>query len=166
MAATRDPAPRQELADTLATAFVEIWDDAERHHTRILRLCIALEHPGLVPVWTRALQLDRPTVAQQHTRLALQGIVLTDATAARDASVAERIAAAYAVRNPDARVTMAWLAAHVMQGQRCPPCAERLAHVLEQERDSGLPREYQLAVLMARYSMGRLREPTSRRTTD
>lgn len=78
-----------------------------------------------------------------------------------DANVAERIAAAYSVRNADARVTMAWLAAHVMQGERCPSCAERLFEVLAQERDTRLPKEFQLSVLMARYSIARLREPTS-----
>ncbi len=76
-----------------------------------------------------------------------------------DAVVAERIAAAYSVRNPDARVTMAWLAAHVMQGKRCAGCAARLTNILEQEKDSRPSAQYQLSVLVARYSIARLREP-------
>ncbi|MCX4245342.1 hypothetical protein [Paraliomyxa miuraensis] len=57
---------------------------------------------------------------------------------------------------------MAWLSAHVMQGARCPRCAVWLSDRLEQERDSRPPKEYQLSVLMARYSIGRLREPIAR----
>jgi HEAT repeat protein len=76
-----------------------------------------------------------------------------------DLATAERIAAAFAVRNPDARVTMAWLAAHVMRGARCPRCASMLHERLEQERLTRPPKEYQLSVLMARYSIARLRVP-------
>lgn len=76
-----------------------------------------------------------------------------------DAETAERIAAAFSVRNPDARVTMAWLSAHVMQGARCPQCAGRLIERLEQERTTQTPKEYQLAVLTARYSIAKLRAP-------
>jgi HEAT repeat protein len=74
-----------------------------------------------------------------------------------DAKVAESIAKAYKVRNKDARVTMAWLAGHVMQGKPCVVCAEALERVLVDEKDSRLPPEYQLSVLTARYNMGKLR---------
>lgn len=79
-----------------------------------------------------------------------------------DAALAERIAAAFSVRNPDARVTMAWLAGHMMRGARCPRCAELLADRLEQERLSRPPKEYQLSVLTARYAIAKLREPGPR----
>lgn len=74
-----------------------------------------------------------------------------------NAKVAESIAKAYKVRNPDARVTMAWLSAHVMQGKPCDVCAEALDRVIEDEKMSRPPKEYQLSVLTARYSMGKLR---------
>ena len=61
------------------------------------------------------------------------------------------------VRNPDARVTMAWLSAHVMQGKPCDACADALDRVIEDEKMSRPPKEYQLSVLTARYSMGKLR---------
>lgn len=76
-----------------------------------------------------------------------------------DAETAERIAQAFSIRNPDARVTMAWLSAHVMQGARCPRCAGKLIERLEQERETKLPAQYQLSVLTARYSIAKLREP-------
>jgi len=75
-----------------------------------------------------------------------------------DKKVAESIAKAYKVRNPDARVTMAWLAAHVMDGKDCTACADSIEKILEDEKDSKPPKEYQLSVLMARYSMGKLRK--------
>lgn len=74
-----------------------------------------------------------------------------------NAKVAESIAKAYKVRNPDARVTMAWLSAHVMQGKPCDVCADALDRVIEDEKMSRPPKEYQLSVLTARYSMGKLR---------
>ncbi len=82
-------------------------------------------------------------------------------TAARIApgrrDVAERIAAAYDVPDPDARVTMAWLAAQTLGGVRCPACAQRLEDHLEQATATRLPSEYMLSVLMARYAVARLR---------
>lgn len=74
-----------------------------------------------------------------------------------DIKVAESIAKAYKVRNPDARVTMAWLSAHVMQGKACDACAEALDRIIEDEKMSRPPKEYQLSVLTARYSMAKLR---------
>ncbi|MEM9460245.1 MAG: HEAT repeat domain-containing protein [Myxococcota bacterium] len=77
--------------------------------------------------------------------------------ASGDAKVAESIAKAYKVRNPDARVTMAWLSAHVMQGKACPKCAEAIERIIADEKDSRPPKEYQLSVLTARYTMAKLR---------
>jgi len=74
-----------------------------------------------------------------------------------DAKVAESIAKAFKVRNKDGRVTMAWMAGHVMQGKDCGACADAIDRVLEDEKDSRLPPEFQLSVLTARYSMGKLR---------
>lgn len=80
-----------------------------------------------------------------------------------DAETAERIAQAFAtVHDPDARVTMAWLAAHVMQGARCDRCTRPLLDRLAQDRATRLPAEYQLSVLMARYAIAKLREPRAR----
>lgn len=152
------------LAAAMASVFVEIWDDAVPHRSRMLRLCLLLGHPGAVPVWSRALGIDGTALAQENTRLAFAREIaaMNLARSSRgDANVAERIAAAYSVRNADGRVTMVWLAAHVMQGERCPACAERLSEVLEQDADTRLPKEFQLSVLMARYSIAKLREPTS-----
>ncbi|MEX1368811.1 MAG: hypothetical protein AB1Z98_37130, partial [Nannocystaceae bacterium] len=74
-----------------------------------------------------------------------------------DIAVAESIAKAYKVRNPDARVTMAWLSAYVMQGKPCAACADALERIIEDEKMSRPPKEFQLSVLMARYSIGKLR---------
>lgn len=78
-----------------------------------------------------------------------------------DVKVAEAIAKAYKVRNPDARVTMAWMAANMLQEKDCPPCALAIERVLDDEKDSRPPKEYQLSVLMARYTMGKLRAATT-----
>lgn len=74
-----------------------------------------------------------------------------------DVKVAESIAKAYKVRNPDARVTMAWMAANMLQEKDCPVCADAIARVIDDEKDSRPPKEYQLSVLMARYTMGKLK---------
>jgi len=73
-----------------------------------------------------------------------------------DIKVAESIAKAYKVRNPDARVTMAWLSARVMQGKPCAACADVIGRIIKDEKMSRPPKEFQLSVLMARYSMGKL----------
>lgn len=78
-----------------------------------------------------------------------------------DVKVAETIAKAYKVRNPDARVTMAWMSANMLQDKDCPPCAVAIERVLDDEKDSRPPKEYQLSVLMARYTMGKLRGSTA-----
>lgn len=78
-----------------------------------------------------------------------------------DVKVAESIAKAYKVRSPDARVTMAWMAAYMLQEKDCPACATAIGRVLDDEKDSRPPKEYQLSVLMARYTMGKLRPATA-----
>jgi HEAT repeat protein len=78
-----------------------------------------------------------------------------------DVAVAESIAKAYKVRNPDARVTMAWMSAHMLQEKDCPACATAIERVIDDEKDSRPPKEYQLSVLMARYTMGKLRAATA-----
>jgi HEAT repeat protein len=78
-----------------------------------------------------------------------------------DAKMAESIAKAYKVRDKDARVTMAWMAGHMMEGKPCAPCADAIERVLVDEKDSRLPPEYQLSVLTARYSIGKLRPATA-----
>ncbi|MEM7151897.1 MAG: HEAT repeat domain-containing protein [Myxococcota bacterium] len=74
-----------------------------------------------------------------------------------DAKAALSLAKAYKVRNPDARVTMAWLTAHVMQGKPCQECVDEIERIMKDEKDSRLPAKYQLSVLTARYSIGKLR---------
>ena len=74
-----------------------------------------------------------------------------------DIKAAQALAKAYKVRNPDARVTMAWLASHVMQGKPCGECVETFERIMADEKDSRLPAKYQLSVLTARYSIGKLR---------
>jgi hypothetical protein len=78
-----------------------------------------------------------------------------------DIKVAESIAKAYKVRQQDGRVTMAWMSAFVMQEKDCPACADAIERVLQDEKDSRLPPEYQLSVLMARYTIGKLRPATA-----
>ncbi len=74
-----------------------------------------------------------------------------------DAKVAEAISKAYKVRHKDGRVTMAWMAGHMMQDKDCPACVTAFERILEDEKDSRLPAEYQLSVLTARYTIGKLR---------
>ncbi len=77
--------------------------------------------------------------------------------APNDVKVAKELAKAYKVRSPDGRVTMAWLAGHIMQGNPCDECADTIERIIEDEKMSRPPKEYQLSVLMARYTMGKLR---------
>ncbi len=76
-----------------------------------------------------------------------------------DTSVAQEIAKAYKVRDPDGRVTMAWAAAKIMNGGRCQPCADEFERIMDDEKDSRLDAKYQLSVLTARYTVAKLREP-------
>lgn len=71
---------------------------------------------------------------------------------------ATRIARAFAVPDPDGRVTMAWLVAKMLGDgdQRCDACVQALEEQLE--RDSGSrSKAYQLSVLTARYTLAKIR---------
>jgi HEAT repeat protein len=72
-----------------------------------------------------------------------------------DPKLAVEIAKAYKVRNPDARVTMAWLPAKMLHGKPCPECAAALQSVLDAEELS-TDATYQAPVLMARDTIAKL----------
>ncbi|MBZ5711203.1 HEAT repeat domain-containing protein [Nannocystis pusilla] len=74
-----------------------------------------------------------------------------------DAAVAEAIAQAYKVREVDARVTMALLAARVMQGKRCQKCVDVLEDIMKGEKGT-TDISYQKAVLTARDTIAKLGE--------
>jgi HEAT repeat protein len=74
-----------------------------------------------------------------------------------DAAVAEAIAQAYKVREVDARVTMALMAARVMQGKRCQKCVDALEDIMKGEKGS-TDISYQKAVLTARDTIAKLAE--------
>lgn len=76
-----------------------------------------------------------------------------------DKAAALEIAKAYKVRDPSARVTMAWLPAKMMGEGNCQDCADELERIMDSEKDSRLDATYQLSVLTARYSIAKLREP-------
>lgn len=76
-----------------------------------------------------------------------------------DLDAAEAIAKAYKVRNPDARVTMAWLPTRILEDKKCPKCVEAWNGVLEDEKLS-MAAEYQGAVLRVRASIARLQDTT------
>lgn len=73
-----------------------------------------------------------------------------------DPKVGEAIASAFKVRNVEARVSMAHLAASSMAGKHCQPCADALQDVMHSERDSK-DRTMQLPWLIARQSISKLR---------
>jgi len=73
-----------------------------------------------------------------------------------DQAVALEIAKAFKVRDPDARVTMALLADRVMDGKKCPECADAFQSVLDGEKGT-MPPTMQLAVMTVRHTMARLR---------
>ena len=72
-----------------------------------------------------------------------------------DSKMATEIAKAYKVRNPDARVSMAWLPAKMMHNKPCVECAAALQAVLEAEKLT-TDKMYQAAVLLARDSIAKL----------
>ena len=76
-----------------------------------------------------------------------------------DTAVALAIAKAYKVRNPDARVTMTWLAATMLGDgdTKCAECAAQIDGIMTAEKDSRPDASYQLSVLMARYPVAKLR---------
>lgn len=72
-----------------------------------------------------------------------------------DPAVARAIASAFAVVDPDARTTMAWLVRHMLPQQRCQACVEELERTLK----LGTPSmHYQRSLLEARYTIARVRE--------
>ncbi|MBC8071557.1 MAG: HEAT repeat domain-containing protein [Deltaproteobacteria bacterium] len=72
-----------------------------------------------------------------------------------DPAMALEIAKAYKVRNPDARITMAWLPAKMMRGSACPECAKALEGILDAEKLT-TDAKFQAAVLMARDTIAKL----------
>jgi len=76
-----------------------------------------------------------------------------------DTAVAAEIAKAYKVRNPDARVTMAWATAAMLGNgdTKCPACVDELERIMSAEKNSRLDKSYQLSVLTARYTLAKLR---------
>jgi len=76
---------------------------------------------------------------------------------AGDVKKANEIAKAFKVRDADARVSMAWLAAKMLEGKKCPECITAFQSVLDAEKGS-MDAKYQLSVLVVRASMAKLRE--------
>ena len=72
-----------------------------------------------------------------------------------DTEAAAEIARAFKVRDPAARVTMAWLPAKMLEGKPCPACIEAYEKVLDAEKLS-MDAKYQGSVLTARYTMAKL----------
>lgn len=77
-----------------------------------------------------------------------------------DLKAATAIAQAFKVRDPDARVTMAWLAAKLVPGSKCPECVDAINSVLEAEKMS-MDAKYQLSVLTARATIAKLAPPSA-----
>jgi hypothetical protein len=72
-----------------------------------------------------------------------------------DVGVAQEISKAFKVRSPDARVTMALLAARTADGKDCWECADTLEAVMSSEKGSA-DAKMQLAWLTARQSIAKL----------
>ncbi|MEM6294668.1 MAG: HEAT repeat domain-containing protein [Myxococcota bacterium] len=74
-----------------------------------------------------------------------------------DVATAESISKAFKVRNPDARVSMAWLPMHMLEpGTKCGACVEAIQGVIDAEKSS-MDAKYQASVLRARETMAALR---------
>ncbi len=74
-----------------------------------------------------------------------------------DVAAAEAISRAFKVRNPDARISMAWLPVHMLDsGVSCPQCVSAYQGVLDAEKSS-MDAKYQASVLRARATMAALR---------
>ena len=74
-----------------------------------------------------------------------------------DVKAAEAISRAFKVRNPDARISMAWLPMQMLErGTECGACVEALQGVLNAEKGS-MDATYQASVLRARETMAALR---------
>ena len=74
-----------------------------------------------------------------------------------DVKAAEAVAAAFKVRNPDARVSMAWLPTRMLEKKKCPACVESYRAVMDAEKMS-MDKLYQLSVLVARASIAKLQD--------
>ncbi|MGH1346967.1 MAG: HEAT repeat domain-containing protein [Nannocystales bacterium] len=74
-----------------------------------------------------------------------------------DLAAAEAISKAFKVRNPDARVSMAWLPMRMLdRGTECGPCVDALQGVLDAEKGT-MDAKLQLSVLRARETIAGLR---------
>jgi hypothetical protein len=78
-------------------------------------------------------------------------------TSPGDLGAAEAIAKAYKVRNPDARVTMAWLPSRMLEDKKCPKCVDAWQEILEAEKLS-MDATYQESVLRVRASIAQLQD--------
>ena len=75
-----------------------------------------------------------------------------------DVKAAEEIAKAFKVRNPDARISMAWLPAHMLEGDtKCPACVDAYEAVLKAEKGS-MDAKMQAPVLRVRATIAKLRD--------
>lgn len=74
-----------------------------------------------------------------------------------DVAAAEAIAQAYKVREVDARVTMALMAARIMNGKRCQKCVDTFEDIMKGEKGS-TDISYQKAVFTARDTIAKLAE--------
>lgn len=74
-----------------------------------------------------------------------------------DVAAAEAISRAFKVRNPDARISMAWLPMRMLErGTECGACVDALQGVLDSEKGS-MDAKFQASVLRARETMAGLR---------
>ncbi|MEE9384183.1 MAG: HEAT repeat domain-containing protein [Nannocystaceae bacterium] len=76
--------------------------------------------------------------------------------AAGDPAAALAVAKAFKVRDPGARVTMAWLVSKMMGDKSCPECAAALEAVMKGEKGTA-DSKMQMAWLTARQTIARLR---------
>ena len=73
-----------------------------------------------------------------------------------DVAAAEAISKAFKVRNPDARISMAWLPMRMLErGTECGACVDALQGVLDSEKGS-MDAKFQASVLRARETMAGL----------
>lgn len=83
-----------------------------------------------------------------------------------DVAAAEAISKAFKVRNPDARISMAWLPVHMLEpGTECGACVDAIEKVLTAEKSS-MDAKYQASVLRARESMAALRPAAASDSAD
>lgn len=83
-----------------------------------------------------------------------------------DVKMAEEVAKAFKVRSPDARVSMAWLPAQMLDDDtKCPACVDAYDQVLKAEKLS-MDAKYQASVLAVRATMAKLRDETQANAED